>query len=70
MEPFPSPGGLLDPEVEPGSPVLQVDSLLSEATTEAPPKERDLLNRSKIIQHTTFQERLEYTSTTFITKQG
>ena len=28
--PFPSPGDLPDPEVEPGSPVLQADSLPSE----------------------------------------
>ena len=28
--PFPSPGGLPDPGIEPGSPVLQGDSLLSE----------------------------------------
>ena len=29
-EPFPSPGDLHDPEVNPGSPALQADSLLSE----------------------------------------
>ena len=28
--PFPSPGDLLDPGMEPGSPALQEDSLLSE----------------------------------------
>ena len=28
--PFPSPGGLSDPGIEPGSPALQADSLLSE----------------------------------------
>ena len=28
--PFPSPGDLPDPGIEPGSPALQVDSLLSE----------------------------------------
>ena len=28
--PFPSPGDLPDPEIEPGSPTLQADSLLSE----------------------------------------
>ena len=28
--PFPSPGDLPDPGIEPGSPVLQADSLLSE----------------------------------------
>jgi len=27
--PFPSPGDLLDPGIEPGSPALQADSLLS-----------------------------------------
>ena len=30
--PFPSPGDPADPEIEPGSPVLQADSLLSEKT--------------------------------------
>ena len=28
--PFPSPGDLPNPEIEPGSPALQADSLLSE----------------------------------------
>ena len=28
--PFPSPGNLPDPRIEPGSPALQADSLLSE----------------------------------------
>ena len=28
--PFPSPGGLPDPGIEPGSPALQADSLLTE----------------------------------------
>ena len=28
--PFPSPGDLLDPGIEPGSPALQADSLLTE----------------------------------------
>jgi len=28
--PFPSPGDLLDPEIEPGSPALQADSSPSE----------------------------------------
>ena len=28
--PFPSPGDLLDPRIEPGSPALQADSLLTE----------------------------------------
>jgi len=28
--PFPSPGDLPDPEIEPGSPALQADALLSE----------------------------------------
>ena len=27
---FPSPGDLLDPETDPGSPALQTDTLLSE----------------------------------------
>ena len=30
--PFSSPGGLSDPEIKPGSPALQADSLLSEQT--------------------------------------
>ena len=30
--PFPSPGDLPDPGIEPGSPALQADSLLSEPT--------------------------------------
>ena len=30
--PFPSPGDLPDPEIKPGSPALQADSLLSEPT--------------------------------------
>ena len=30
--PFPSPEGLPDPGIEPGSPVLQADSLLSDYT--------------------------------------
>ena len=34
-QPFPSPGDLPNPETEPESPELQVDSLLSEATREA-----------------------------------
>ena len=32
--PFPSPGDLPNPGIEPGSPALQVDSLLSEPTEE------------------------------------
>ena len=35
--PFPSPGDLPDPGIEPGSPTLQVDSLLTEPP-EKPPK--------------------------------
>ena len=30
LEPFPSPGNLPDPGIEPGSPAWQADSLLSE----------------------------------------
>ena len=37
--PFPSPGDLPNPEIEPGSPTLQVDSLLSE-----PPENTTLLH--------------------------
>ena len=33
---FPSPGGLPNPEIEPGSPALQEDSLLSEPLGEKP----------------------------------
>ena len=38
--PFPSPGDLLDPGIEPGSPTLQADSLLSE-----PPGKRQGVGR-------------------------
>ena len=34
--PFPSPGDLPDPEIEPGSPTLQADSLLSETPGKPP----------------------------------
>jgi len=30
LQPFPSPGGLPDPGIKPGSPILQADSLLPE----------------------------------------
>ena len=33
-EPFPSPGDLPHPRIEPGSPTLQADSLLSESSRE------------------------------------
>ena len=33
--PFPSPGDLLDPGIEPGSPALQADSLLTELGTKS-----------------------------------
>jgi len=35
-QPFPSPGDLHDPEIEPGSPTLQAESLLPELPTVAP----------------------------------
>ena len=35
-QPFPSPGDLLNPEIEPGSPTLQAESLLPELPTVAP----------------------------------
>ena len=34
--PFPSPGDLPDPEIEPGSPALQTDSVLSEPSDGGP----------------------------------
>ena len=34
--PFPSPGDLPDPGIEPGSPALQADSLLTELLTVLP----------------------------------
>ena len=34
--PFPSPGDLPDPGIEPGSPTIQVDSLLTEPPGKAP----------------------------------
>ena len=34
--PFPSPGDLPDPGIEPGSPALQADSLLTELLTILP----------------------------------
>ena len=33
--PFPSPGDLLDPGIEPGSPALQADSFTNRVTREA-----------------------------------
>ena len=42
--PFLSPGDLPDPGIEPASPALQPDSLLSEPTREAPYKEWQILN--------------------------
>ena len=54
--PFPSPGDLPDPEIEPRSPALEVDSLLSEPPGKpviiralfysCPPATGDLLNMS------------------------
>ena len=35
--PFPSPGDLPDPGIEPGSPAFQADTLTSEPPTEVPP---------------------------------
>ena len=42
--PFPSPGDLLNPEIEPGSPTLQADALLSE------PPETDVSGIVKVIK--------------------
>ena len=41
--PFPSPGDLLDPGVEPGSPALQADSLPSE-----PPEKPNFIHKSEM----------------------
>ena len=43
--PFPSPGGLPDPGIEPGSPTLQADALLSE-----PPGKKPLLIKGVLIK--------------------
>ena len=40
--PFPSPEGLLDPGIEPGSPVLQADSLLSTSEPPVKPQIKDV----------------------------
>ena len=44
--PFPSPGDIPDPGIEPGSPALQADTLQSE-----PPGKPDLSISSNIIGH-------------------
>ena len=44
-QPFPSPGDLPDPEIKPGSPTLQADSLLSESPGK--PNSKDM-NLSKL----------------------
>ena len=46
--PFPSPGDLLDPGMEPGSPALEEDSLLSE-----PPRKSLVLRASAMLLATT-----------------
>ena len=45
-QPFPSPGDLPDPEIEPRSPALQADSLLSEP----PGKPQNLLKQNHFLQ--------------------
>ena len=60
--PFPSPGDLTDPGIEPGSPALQADSLPSE-----PPgkpmcihkKEYLVIQRNKVLIYMTTQTNLE-----------
>ena len=48
--PFPSPGGLSDPGMEPGSPALQVDSLPSE-----PPGKPIFYHKHSLIRDTSLQ---------------
>ena len=43
--PFPSPGDLPNPEIEPGSSALQADSLLSESPGKPPLKEKHGVNQ-------------------------
>ena len=45
--PFPSPGDLPDPGIEPGSPTLQADTLLSEPPGN--PKERNVLASAEMM---------------------
>ena len=47
MFPFPSPGHLLNPEIEPRSPALQTDSLLSEPPGK-PPNYFFVVNKAKV----------------------
>ena len=55
--PFPSPGDLLDPHTEPGSPVLQADLLLSKP----PGKEQTNLQSQQLSKKSLFPERMEMT---------
>ena len=48
-QPFPSPGDLPDPGIEPGSPALQADSLLSEPPGKPHMKSYYLLNTVSLI---------------------
>ena len=50
--PFPSPGDLLYPGIEPGSPSLQADPLLSEPSGKPPGNIRELMFNS---QSTTYE---------------
>ena len=50
-EPFPSPGDLSDPGIEPRSPALQVDSLPSESYRESPSSQTAPQKRSSTVEH-------------------
>ena len=45
--PFPSPGDLLDPGIEPGSPALQADALLSESPGKPPSHTNKVLGKTE-----------------------
>jgi len=48
--PLPSAGAILDPGIEPGSPALQADSLLSE-----PPESREIPGKFRHISHSVWE---------------
>ena len=48
--PFPSPGDLPDPGIEPKSPALQADALTSEPGPEALSQDRELINKPTHLQ--------------------
>ena len=54
--PFPSPGDLPDPGIEPRSPTLQADSLPSEPPGKPIKKEGGDKNRGRVLGGTNYQE--------------